>query len=222
VNRMLGLVTIGQTPRPDLEAAFRAHAPDAEIVMRGALDGLSRADVSLLARGRDDYPLLVRLADGSTAEVPLQALQPCVEAEAARLAEAGAGLVVVLCAGGFPEIACRVPVLLPGRIVPSVVAAISRTRHIGVVTPLPGQVPSAKAKWEADGFAVRVTSASPFAHEEIGPAAAAMADPRLELVVLDCMGHRPGYRDEFARRCGRPVLLSQSLVARIVGELVAG
>ena len=35
---VLGLVTIGQTPRSDLEAEFRRHAPDAEVRTVGALD----------------------------------------------------------------------------------------------------------------------------------------------------------------------------------------
>jgi hypothetical protein len=41
------------------------------------------------------------------------------------------------------------------------------------------------------------------------------------LVVLDCMGHGEEYRTEFARRCGRPVVLTQSLVARVAGELAS-
>ncbi len=218
--RVLGLVTIGQTPRPDLEKEFRKYAPDAEIRMVGALDGLSRGEVAALEAARGDYPLHTRLADGSTVDIPLMTLLPRVEMQARRLAESGARLVVVLCAGGFPDVDCPVPVLLPGKLLPGVMSAVSRTRRIGVVTPVAGQVPAAKAKWEADGFHVRVTFASPYRHSEISRAADDMADPRLELVVLDCMGHHPEYREEFARRCGRPVLLAQSVVARIAGELV--
>ena len=40
MSPLLGLVTIGQTPRPDFEAAFARHAPGARILIEGALDGL--------------------------------------------------------------------------------------------------------------------------------------------------------------------------------------
>ena len=219
---MLGLVTIGQTPRPDLEAEFRRHSPDAEVLTLGALDGLTAAEIADLAASDDEYPLHTRLADGTTTDVPIKALAPLVAEQAQRIAEDGAYLVVVLCAGGFPDFDCPVPLLLPGRVVPAVAGSLSRSRRVGVVTPIREQIGAARAKWESDGFSVEVTSASPFRHEEIHRAAAALSDPKLDLVVLDCMGHDEGYRMEFAELCSRPVLLAQTLVARVAGEVLAG
>jgi protein AroM len=216
---MLGLVTIGQTPRPDFERVFSRYAGDAEIRVVGALDGLSPEDVRAIAITGDDVPLLVRLTDGTSADVPMSALAPRVAACAEELAAAGARLVVVLCAGGFPEVPCAVPVLLPGRLVPAVVGCLARTRRVGVVVPVRGQVATAQRKWAADGFEAVVTWASPVRQDEIDAAARAVSDPALELVVLDCMGHDEEYRAAFARRCARPVVLAQSLVARVAGEL---
>jgi protein AroM len=219
---MLGLITIGQTPRPDLEAEFRRHSPDAEVLMLGALDGLTAEEIADLAASGDEYPLHTRLADGTTVDVPIKALAPLVTEQAQRIARNGAYLVVVLCAGGFPDFDCPVPLLLPGRVVPAVAGSLSRSRRVGVVTPIREQIGAARAKWESDGFSVEVTSASPFRHEEIHRAAAALSDPTLDLVVLDCMGHDEGYRMEFAELCSRPVLLAQTLVARVAGEVLAG
>ena len=219
---MLGLITIGQTPRPDLEAEFRRYSPDAEVLTLGALDGLTAAEIADLAASDDEYPLHTRLADGTTADVPMKALAPLVAEQAQRIAEDGAYLVVVLCAGGFPDFDCPVPLLLPGRVVPAVAGSLSRRRRVGVVTPIREQIRAARAKWESDDFSVEVTSASPFRHEEIHRAAAALSDPTLDLVVLDCMGHDESYRTEFAELCSRPVLLAQTLVARVAGEVLAG
>jgi protein AroM len=219
---MLGLVTLGHTPRPDFEQAFRRHAGAAEIRILGALDGLAADDVRALGADGDPYPLLVRLADGTSAEVPLPVLAPRVALCADRLAAAGARLVVVLCAGAFPQFPCAAPVLLPGRLVPAIVATLTRSRRVGVVVPVRGQAEAAQAKWAADGFDAVVTWASPVRPEEMDAAARMVSDPALELVVLDCMGHDEEYRLAFARRCGRPVVLAQSLVARVSGEFVAG
>ena len=152
----------------------------------------------------------------------MSALAPRVAACANRLAAAGARLVVVLCAGGFPPFACAAPVLLPGRLVPAIVATLTRSRRVGVVVPVRGQAEAARAKWAADGFDAVVAWASPVRPEEMDAAARMMTDPALELVVLECMGHDEECRVAFARRCGRPVVLAQSLVARVAGEFVAG
>jgi protein AroM len=218
---VLGLVTIGQTPRPDFEHVFRRHAGEATIRLLGALDGLTSDNVRRLADPADAYPLLVRLASGESIELPMRVIVPRVEACAAQLARDGARLVVVLCAGAFPDFDCACPLLLPGRLVPNVVASFARTRRVGVVTPIRGQVAAAAAKWRGDGFDAVVTWASPLARGEIEAAARAMADASLECVVLDCMGHDDDYRREFAQRCGRPVVAAQSIVARVTGELVS-
>lgn len=219
---MLGMVTIGQTPRPDFEAAFKRYSPDAEIRLLGALDGFSYNDIFALAEEGGAYPLHARLADDSTCNISMRTLAPLVEKQAQRLAADGADLIVVLCAGGFPEFESPIPLLLPGKILPAVSGSLSPSRHIGVVTPIWGQVEPARQKWQTDGFSVQVTAASPFDSSDVSRAAAELSDPSLDLVVLDCMGHDEHYRSEFARHCLRPVLLAQTLVARIAAEMMAG
>lgn len=218
----LGIVTIGQTPRPDLVRAFEAHAPGARVEVLGALDGLTIVEIDALAARPTDYPLLVKLADGSSRSIGMAVLHPLVEARAQEFGSLGARVVVVACAGGFPEVHASAPVILPGKIVPAVVGAVSVTRRIGVVTPIRAQAAAAEAKWRADGFDPLVTWASPYLHAEIVTASALMTDPSLELVVLDCMGHDEEYRREFASLCGKPVLLAQSIAARVAGELANG
>jgi protein AroM len=219
---VLGVVTIGQTPRSDLERAFQAHAPGASVLIRGALDGLSSEDIDALAARPTDYPLLVRLTDGSTREIPLEEIHPLVSERVRNLSALGARAVVVACAGGFPDVACDVPVLLPGRILPAVVAAITRDRRIGVVAPIRSQVPAALRKWSSDGFDPVVTWASPVVPGEIEAACARLDDPTLALVVLDCFGHDDDYARAFSVRTGKLVLAAQAVTARIAGELVRG
>ena len=73
--RRLGVITIGQTPRPDLQAVFAAAAPGVDVVVDGALDTCRPGELTALATEGPD-PLLVRLADGSTREVPRDRLVP--------------------------------------------------------------------------------------------------------------------------------------------------
>lgn len=223
---ILGIVTIGQTPRPDLAEAFGAEAPHAEIRVAGALDGISSDDLAALQASKPsspqafEYPLLVRLATGVHIEVPLARLAPRVTAAARRLAADGAAMIVIACAGAFPDVPCPVPVLLPGRIVPAVAGALSRTRRVGIVTPNRAQVPYAERKWREDGFEPTVTWAPPSRDDEMARAADDLRGANTDLIVIDCMGHADDARRAMAKWTGRPVIAAQSLVARVAGAMV--
>jgi protein AroM len=216
----LGVITIGQSPRPDLHAVFAREAPHAAIVVRGALDQLDAAHVAALVTPGCDYPLLVRLRGGDSAELPLATVHQQVVAVATTMAAEGVYAIVVACAGDFPDVPCAVPVLLPGRIIPAAVMAMVRSRRIGVVAPIAGQLAAAEAKWRADGFDPVMACASPIVEHEIDAAAEIMRLAAPELVVLDCMGHGDAYTHRFADRCRRPVVSAQSVTARVAGALI--
>ena len=67
----LGILVLGQTPRPDIKALFAAYLPGTELIVQGALDGLATEAIDDLARRKGDYPLLVILADGTTREISM-------------------------------------------------------------------------------------------------------------------------------------------------------
>ncbi|MDA1258639.1 MAG: AroM family protein [Chloroflexi bacterium] len=216
---MLGLVTLGTTPRKDFEDLFCEYVPGIPLQMRGALDGLSAEEIDALEAQPGNYPALVGV-NGVTREFELTALQPLLAKHVRELADEGARAVVILGAPDFPEFDCDVPVIRPGRIMPAVAGAIAKTRRIGIVTPIEGQAPAALAKWEADGFSVKIAWCSPYRDDQLEAAAAQLTDADLEVVVLDGMSFNSQMRDRFARISGRPTLLVQTLVARIAGELV--
>ncbi len=218
-RRVLGIVTIGQAPRPDLEALFAAAAPAAAVRVAGALDGVASADIDTLAVD-GPYPLLVRLADGGSREIPRDSLLPGIGAAARRLTDGGATVVVLSCAGAFPPVTCAVPLLVPGRIVPGVVRGVAGRGRVGIVTPNAAQRPFAEAKWRADGFAVAVSHAAPARHDELDAAVAELVAAGVDLIVLDCMGHDEADRARVAARSGRPTVAAQQIVAGVAGALV--
>ncbi|MCW1971043.1 MAG: AroM family protein [Anaerolineae bacterium] len=217
---LLGIITIGQSPRPDFERAFGAHALNAEVRVLGALDGLSHAEIDALAAKPTDYPLLVKLADQSTRSIGMTEIHRLVQQRAHDFDALGAKVIVVACAGGFPDIESRALAVLPGKLLPALANAIAPRCRIGIVSPLRQQAPAAETKWRADGFDPIVTWMSPFGAHQFDEPVAVMSDPSIELVVLDCLGHTDDDRREFARRCGKPVLLAQTIAARVAGELI--
>lgn len=214
------MVTIGQSPRPDLVAAFAAHAPGARVAVRGALDDLDTQAIDALSTIHTHYPLLVRLADGTTRNIGRDTLHPHVIRAARQLATDGATAIVVACAGDFPDVPCDVPVVLPGRVVPAVARALVSSPRIGVVTPIAGQVAAATTKWHADGFDPVVTYAAPDDDAALDRAAELLRASGVPFIVLDCMGHADDAAFRLQERSGARVLLAQSLAARVAGELV--
>lgn len=218
----IGLLSLGQTPRPDFERIFRRHLPNAKLIVRGALDGLPSAKIEALAAAGGEYPLFTILRDGSTREISLYQLLPLLQAQLARVAEEGATLAALMCAGNFPDLAGPIPVLYPGRILPAVVHGLCRGNRLGVVTPNAGQREAAAAHWRAKGFEPEVVVAAPTDPDALPKAARALADPGLEMIVLDCMGFDPEAARRMRALAGRPTLCPQGLVPRIMAEMLGG
>ena len=218
----IGIITLGQTPRPDLERVFRRHLPDATLLIRGGLDDVPTAEIDALAAAGGEYPLFVILRDGSHREISLYRLKPFLDTRARQVAAEGAAVSALMCAGNFPDLDSPIPLLYPSRILTAVARGICRGSRIGVITPNDGQVAPATAHWREQGFHPAVTVASPLDPEALSRAAARLADPGLELIVLDCMGFAPEAARRMRALCGKPVLCPQGLVPRILAEMLGG
>ncbi|MCB0157369.1 MAG: AroM family protein, partial [Caldilineaceae bacterium] len=107
MDKRIGLLTIGQSPRPDLVQTLPVLSPFAQ-VEAGALDGLAAAAIPLAAGA---FPLTTRLADGGTVVVDEAFLLPRMQAAVHRLEEAGVAAILLMCAGTFGPVTSRVPLV---------------------------------------------------------------------------------------------------------------
>jgi len=216
----VGILTIGQTPRPDLEGVFRRHLPGVHLIVRGALDGVSKQTIGEMAAAGGEYPLFTILRDGTTCEISLERLRPLLDERATEIAAEGAALTALVCAGNFPDLASPVPVLYPSRVLSALARAICRGNRIGIVLPNTRQVDMAVAHWRTKGFEATPAVASPIDSAALPQAARVLADPNLELIVLDCMGFPPEEGRRMRALCGRPVLCPLGILPRIMAEML--
>jgi protein AroM len=88
-QRVLGTLTIGQAPRPDVVPVIDRHvAAEIRRIHHGVLDGLSRAEIDRRYRPEPGEPVLVtRLKDGAEVELSRRRMQDGVQ-EALRALEA--------------------------------------------------------------------------------------------------------------------------------------
>ena len=104
-----------------------------------------------------------------------------------------------------------------------VVSALLGTRRLGVVVPEAAQIGSEADKWSGLSVRPAFAAASPYTDdvEPLQQAAIALRRAGAGAIVLDCIGYTERHRVAAIGATGLPVLLSNALVARVAGELVA-
>ncbi len=161
---IVGLVTIGQSPRvdvvPDMEAIL---GPAVTVRERGALDGLERTAIAALAPRPGDDILVTRLADGSSVFVAKRHVVARVQAAIGELERGGVTMTALLCTGAFPALEASRLLVLPHQVLLGVLRALRWPGRLGIVTPSVQHVPQTEARWRADGFDPIVVPLSPMA-----------------------------------------------------------
>lgn len=223
----IGLLTIGEAPRPDGLARDVSHVlGSVRVVERGALDGLSAADVDSLVPGEGDDTLVTLRADGSDVRIAKWPILDRLQAGIDRLErEDGVDVVLLMCTGAFPPFRHQGPLLVPQRALYATVAAFAAGGgRIGSLTPLPEQREAAARKWRAfgrDDTAVR--TADPYgtdAVEKVRAAAAALREDGARVMFMDCFGYDLTMRDAAREAFGGPVVLARSMAARMAQEVL--
>lgn len=216
----LGVLVVGQSPRPEVEAEFQRLLDGVTLDLRGCLDGLDAKQIAALAPRDGEAELFTRLPNGAGVTLSKAAVVRQGAAQLDRLEESGAAAVVVLCTGDFPNWAGR-RVLFPSAMLRHFVCGLQPSGRLGVVTPLASQIPEARRRWSAYGHDVAVVALSPNAGEaEIERAGAALAEADPDLLVLDCVSYTRSTKHLLCRTCGRPGVLAVSAVARAAAELL--
>jgi protein AroM len=222
----IGMVTVGQAPRVDVVPEMAALLGSAEIIERGALDGLDREQMAPLAPAGDDEVLVTRLADGGSVFVGKRQVTPLVQKRIGELEAEGVALTVLLCTGTFHGLESRRPLIEPDKILLGMLRAIRFPGRLGVLTPSPRHVVQTDTRWRRHGFDPVVVALSPYEgadaieRTDLGPIADALRAGGAGLVVLDCIGFRRQLRAELQGRLAVPMLVANLLVARLVAELI--
>jgi protein AroM len=149
-------------------------------------------------------------------------LGPFLRRAADELRGQGADLVAVLCTGTLRGAGWPGPVLLPGPIVRGLAAAMTtRGSRIAVLVPAEDQQEDARAEWASLTGRLRVLAASPYrGPDEIAAAAAALAQWRPDLIVLDCLGFDGSAQRLVGDSVRVPVLLPRTVLAGAIAALL--
>ena len=221
-RRSVGLITIGQAPRVDMVPEMTTWLGPVRTIERGALDGMTPDGVTALYPTPDDYALITRLSDGSSATIAERHILPRIQSAITDLEAEGAEVVILLCTGKFPQFDHERPLLTAERLIVEGVRAITAGARIGVICPLPEQERLTRDKWFDLSDDLHVASGSPYDEDsdDLRRAARRLREIEVDYLVLDCMGYTQEMKELVRKEAGAPVLLARSVVARLAAEVI--
>jgi len=227
MSARLGLLTIGQAPRPDGLARDVASVvgDGVEVIERGALDGLASGDLVALRPGDTDDALVTLLADGSNVVITKAAVVDRLQHHIDELERDAVDAILLMCTGAFPAFRHQVPLIAPQEVLYAAVRAIAGDGRVGSVTPLPRQVDAAKQRWQRQGVVdPLVVAADPYGPDPVAAVRGAAESLRAggaRVCFLDCFGFDLAMRDAARSAFSGPVVLARSLAARVAAEVMA-
>ncbi|WP_315741653.1 MULTISPECIES: AroM family protein [unclassified Bradyrhizobium] len=222
-HRRMGVVVIGQSPRPSVQAEIAAVlSPGIAIELRGALDGMSREEIDAIPPVDGADSLFTLLPNGDNVRISKKAVEGRANAQLARFKQEGIDVTMLACTGKFPNLAPDGLVILPSAVLHRMVEAVLPKGRLGVFSPLPEQTALIAGKWQREGVEVVGVTLQPGSDDAaVDAAAQEMASRQPDLVVLDCMSYSSANKARVRQHYPGPVILSIAAAARVVEELIS-
>lgn len=221
--KKIGIITIGQSPRPDiLPDMMMILGEGYEVIEAGALDDYSLEDIKKLDLGKKEHLLVTRMRDGTEVMIPEEFVEPLIQQRITEVEKEGTDVILLLCTGRFPEFEAKSLIVKPSEIVKGAVDAALRKGRLGVVYPGKKQIAGRPRERVENGRVVYVDAASPYGPmEEVERLAERLAEKNLDLILLNCMGFGYKMKQIVREKTGKPVIQANALVARVLKELVS-
>ena len=222
-QQRMGVVVIGQSPRPLVANEIAAVlSPGLQIDLRGALDGMTRAEIDAIPPVDGADALFTLLPNGDAVTISKQAVEKRAAIQMQQFASEGVRVTMLACTGKFPNRAPEGLVILPSAVVHKMVEAVLPRGRLGVFSPLKEQTALIARKWERENIEVVGLTLQPGSDDAaVDEAARKMAALSPDLIVMDCMSYTRANKARVRLAYDGPVILAIAAAARVVEELVA-
>ena len=225
----IGLITIGQSPRDDIVPDMLAQiGHDVDVIQAGAIDGLTLDEVLPLAPEGAEPWAVSRMRDGYEVRLAKRELIPRMQQRIDELEAQGVDLIVPLCASDWSQLSVNVGFINPGAILMPIVQAMLRPRGtLGIIAPTDAQAKLTEEGAKGGPTPVVSTYAQPYADDpderlrQCEAAGRLLADSRVNLIYMGCMGHNREMRAVVRATSGRPTVTASGLIAGLIAQVVA-
>lgn len=212
----IGVLTIGQSPRTDVTPTLMSIlGPNIDLIEAGALDHLQEDELTSILPEESEPTYVSRLRTGKSTKIGKSKLMPLLQDQLIKL-EKQVSVTIMLCTGDFPSLKTKKPILYPDKILKSMITAINPNGKIGLMVPLEEQKTTLIRKW--NNLDVIAEAASPYEDSDVYGAAQRLKQKGATLIVMDCIGYRENHKREASQATQLPIILPQTLVARVAAE----
>lgn len=221
MKRIVSFITAGHSPREDIVEELRGHLSGGiEIRQRGALDHLSVEEAMEELRPGPGEPVLTsRLSDKSMADFSRKHIMPLLQKAIDKECENGADIVVILCTSEFDELHCRVPLIIPFRLLRGIVAAVKADCKAGALFPFKEFACGMEKNWLKYQVPVVWKCLTP-GNNDWDKYIDFFKEEQAELLILDCIGYTYGVRDYFRQKLDIPVVHPRTLIVGMIHSLL--
>lgn len=219
----VGILTIGQSPRVDVIPDMKdVLGNEIQIIEHGILDKFEEEEaINALYPEKNDTVLVSRLRTGKEVKMAEDKVYPLVQEYILAMESENIHKVLLLCTGKFPDFKFDGILIKPFDIVHSVVKTLANGRKVGLIVPNEDQICSSTKLWSETGVNTLAKSVSPYDTniEKLMKVSEDFKDDDVPFIVLDCMGYSVKMKKIVQERSGKPVILSRTIVARVIKEL---
>jgi protein AroM len=228
MRKKVFMLTIGQAPREDVAPIIdKSLGSEIELIQSGVLDDLSNEEIhtkfTSAARASSEYLLTTHLHDGTSVVMDREQLEPMLQTKIDQAEQAGFTTIWLLCTGEFPNLQAHQSVLLePDKIITPLVKLIIGAKKLGVVVPLKEQLHTITPKFEQAGIDPVYVAASPYTDgdSKFKATGEKLKAEKVDYILMDCMGYNEEKRSIIETVTGKPTILSNELMAKVVSEFV--
>lgn len=225
----IGMMTIGQSPRPDIVPDMISRLPhEVDVLEIGALDNLSLDDVRKLAPHEGEPWVVTAMRDGTEVFVAKRQLDPLMQQCVDQLEQQGVDLIVPLCASDWSSLSCSCAFINPGIALDQIVQSMTRPRGVlGIVAPTEPQAMLSLDRWAGSPLRVVASCAQPFASDaqerdrQCEAAGKKLADENADLIYMNCMGHNEHMRSLVRQTSQRPTVTANGLISSLISHAIA-
>lgn len=215
-------VTIGQSPRTDIQPILEKYIGTHSVVQMGLLDNISDDEFRKLTTVKtEDEVYVSKMVDDSEVILSAEMIERKMTETIKTLKNKGVRQVLLLCTGNFSDIPSNIRVYVPEQLISPTISVIGRDSKVGIIIPNKDQKRMMEKKWNKYDFIPMFEGASPYTEvKNIVEAGKKLKDRGAEYLLMDCMGYTEEMKSAVKKETNLPVVLSTALMAKVLSELL--
>lgn len=214
------IIPLGQSPRDDFVAPIaEAVGNNAEIMQRGAMDGLTAEEIMALERAPGDYMVGTNLPTGERVGFPKKHVLERMPGILKELEEKDVNLVSVCCTEVWPEYEFDGIWVEVSRLIFHLVKALNIKGKAVVAFPQEDQREMVSERWENNPNLTFKVLPPKYTDEELQEFLNFLVEFKPAYIVLDCFGFDQKLKDRIKGKVDCPVILPITVLANTLKEI---